>query len=73
MQLKKQGGIMPEDLPTPKKSLKELEKEINNLKKRQVNERVRYKIFFYSFVYNQNYIFFSIYTIIFWGLNGIDI
>ena len=25
--IKKQGGTMPEDLPTPKKSLKELEKE----------------------------------------------
>lgn len=27
--IKKQGGTMPEDLPTPKKSLKELEKGIN--------------------------------------------
>ena len=26
-QLDKQGGTMPEDLPTPKKSLKQLEKE----------------------------------------------
>lgn len=25
--IKKNGGIMPEDLPTPKKSLKQLEKE----------------------------------------------
>ena len=29
----KNGGIMPEDLPMPKKSLKELEKEKNELKK----------------------------------------
>ena len=29
----KNGGTMPEDLPTPKKSLKELEKEKNELKK----------------------------------------
>ena len=28
--IKKQGGTMPEDLPTPKKSLKELEKENKN-------------------------------------------
>ena len=28
--IKKQGGTMPEDLPTPKKSLKELEKERKN-------------------------------------------
>ena len=28
-QLKKQDGTMPEDLPTPKKSLKQLEKENN--------------------------------------------
>ena len=27
MQLKKQDGTMPENLPTPKKSLKQLEKE----------------------------------------------
>lgn len=26
--IKKNGGTMPEELPTPKKSLKELEKEI---------------------------------------------
>ena len=26
----KNGGTMPEDLPTPKKSLKQLEKEKNN-------------------------------------------
>ena len=28
--IKKHGGIMPEDLPTPEKSLKELEKEKKN-------------------------------------------
>ncbi len=28
--IEKQGGIMPEDLPTPKKSLKQIEKERNN-------------------------------------------
>ena len=26
-QIKKQGGTMPEDLPTPEKSLKQIEKE----------------------------------------------
>ena len=31
--IKKQGGTMPEDLPTPKKSLKELEKGNSNIKK----------------------------------------
>ncbi len=31
--IKKLGGTMPEELPTPKKSLKELEKEKNDLKK----------------------------------------
>ena len=31
--IKEAGGTMPEDLPTPKKSLKELEKEKNELKK----------------------------------------
>ena len=31
--IKKQGGTMPEDLPTPKKSLKELEKDIKKNKK----------------------------------------
>ena len=30
--IKKLGGTMPEDMPTPNKSLKELEKEIKNLK-----------------------------------------
>ena len=29
--IKEAGGTMPEDLPTPDKSLKELEKENNNL------------------------------------------
>ena len=29
--IKEAGGTMPENLPTPKKSLKELEKEKNNL------------------------------------------
>ena len=29
--IKRIGGTMPEDLPTPDKSLKELEKENNNL------------------------------------------
>ena len=31
----KNGGTMPEDLPTPKKSLKQLEKENNNKLKKQ--------------------------------------
>ena len=31
--IKELGGTMPEDLPTPKKSLKELEKEKQELKK----------------------------------------
>lgn len=31
--IKEAGGIMPEDLPTPKKSLKELEKENKDVKK----------------------------------------
>ena len=31
--IEEQGGTMPEDLPTPKKSLKQLEKEIKNAKK----------------------------------------
>jgi len=31
--IKEAGGTMPEDLPTPKKSLKELEKEIKSLEK----------------------------------------
>ena len=31
----KNGGTMPEDLPTPKKSLKQLEKEKNNKLKKQ--------------------------------------
>ena len=31
--IKKQGGPLPEDLPTPKKSLKELEKGNSNIKK----------------------------------------
>ncbi len=30
--IKRLGGVMPEDLPTPKKSLKELEKRKNNEK-----------------------------------------
>ena len=30
--IKSVGGTMPEDLPTPKKSLKELEKEIKKIK-----------------------------------------
>lgn len=30
MQLKKLDGTMPEDLPTPQKSLKQLEKENNS-------------------------------------------
>ena len=30
--IKKLGGTMPEDLPTPDKSLKELEKEAKKLK-----------------------------------------
>ena len=34
MQLKKQDGTMPEDLPTPEKSLKELEKENNKIYKK---------------------------------------
>ena len=29
--IKKNGGTMPEDFPTPEKSLKELEKEKKNL------------------------------------------
>ena len=33
--IKKIGGTMPEDLPTPEKSLKELEKENNNLMEKQ--------------------------------------
>ncbi len=32
----KNGGTMPEDLPTPKKSLKQLEKENNKLLKKKV-------------------------------------
>ena len=35
MLLNKQGGTMPEDLPTPKKSLKQLEKEKSNKLKRK--------------------------------------
>ena len=31
--IEKNGGTMPEDLPTPKKSLKQLEKEKNNMLK----------------------------------------
>lgn len=31
MQLNKHDGTMPEELPTPKKSLKELEKENNKI------------------------------------------
>ena len=31
--IKELGGTMPEDLPTPKKSLKQLEKEKNNMLK----------------------------------------
>ena len=31
----KNGGTMPEDLPTPKKSLKQLEKENNKMLKRK--------------------------------------
>lgn len=34
MLLKKQVGTMPEDLPTPKKSLKQLEKENNKILKK---------------------------------------
>ena len=33
--IKEAGGTMPEDLPTPKKSLKQLEKEKNNKLKKQ--------------------------------------
>lgn len=33
--IKKNGGAMPEDLPTPKKSLKQLEKENKNLLKEE--------------------------------------
>ena len=33
-----QGGTMPEELPTPKKSLKELEKENKNEIQRRNNE-----------------------------------
>ena len=39
MLLNKQVGTMPEDLPTPKKSLKQLEKENNRqLLKKQKNK-----------------------------------
>ena len=31
--IEKNGGTMPEDLPTPEKSLKQLEKEKNNMLK----------------------------------------
>ena len=31
------GGVMPEDMPTPKKSLKELEKEIEKLKEKKLS------------------------------------
>ncbi len=39
--IKKNGGTMPEKLPTPKKSLKELEKETNFVKQSKVNEKIK--------------------------------
>ena len=38
--IKKLGGTMPEDLPTPDKSLKELERESKNNNKRFCNLNV---------------------------------
>ena len=38
--IKKLGGTMPENLPTPDKSLKELEKERNNENKQLHNENI---------------------------------
>ena len=33
------GGTMPEDLPTPKKSIKQIEKEKNMIKESELNEK----------------------------------
>ena len=53
--IKEAGGTMPEDLPTPKKSLKQLEKE----KSKQLKEKIRmilYRIIL-IFLNNMGYLF----------------